>query len=533
MDRLISLEPSNLVTIRVEPGQLCSGELTLRNVMYTMPVAFRLQPINKSRYMVRPQSGIISPLATLTVEITYIMPPSSTLPELVPPSDDSFLLHSVVVPGAAFKDPSSTLDRNDWFTTKKKQVFIDSGIKILFVGSLILARLVADGLMDEVREVLERSDSGWHPADSVDSHGQTLLHIAIGASRADLVQLLLEFEPNVEARSRAGRSPLEAAAAAGEALIVELLLAHRASTDRSGSSAWGPLHFAAGGGHLEVMKLLLLKGTDVDAPTSDGRTALHLAVEKRRRDCSRLLLTYGALVNVRGTDDCDTPLHIAAGLGDEHMVKLLLHKGANKDIRNRLGKTAYDVAAECGHTRLFDALRLGDNLCAAARKGELHTVQRLLENGALINGRDQHGWTALHRASFKGRADMARMLLDKGVDVNARDEDGYGALHCAAEAGQAEVIELLVKKGADVDARTNKGVTALQIADSLHYSGIARTLVHGGAVRDGAAPTVGLASVPFGGTPAREQEKSLKKKANLMSVQRSSFDRALPLACST
>lgn len=156
MDRLISLEPSNLVAIRVEQGHECYGELTLRNVMYTMPVAFRLQPVNKTRYTVRPQSGIISPLATLTVKITYeFSPMSSTLPDSLPYCDDSFLLHSVVVPGAALKNPSSTYDTvpNDWFTTKKKQVFIDSGIKIMFVGSPVLAQLVANGSMDEIREV--------------------------------------------------------------------------------------------------------------------------------------------------------------------------------------------------------------------------------------------------------------------------------------------------------------------------------------------------------------------------------------------
>ncbi|CAK9180248.1 unnamed protein product, partial [Ilex paraguariensis] len=160
MDRLISLEPSNVVAIRIEPGQKCSGELTLRNVMYTMPVAFRLQPVNKTRYTVRPQSGIISPLMTLTVEITYNLLPNSNLPESFPYSDDSFLLHSVVVPGAAVKDPSSTFDSVpiDWFTTKKKQVFIDSGIKIMFVGSPVLAQLVASGSMEEIREVLEKSD---------------------------------------------------------------------------------------------------------------------------------------------------------------------------------------------------------------------------------------------------------------------------------------------------------------------------------------------------------------------------------------
>ncbi|KAJ4829038.1 hypothetical protein Tsubulata_039590 [Turnera subulata] len=529
MDRLIGLEPSNLVAIRIEPGQKCCGELTLRNVMYTMPVAFRIQAMNRTRYTIKPQSGIISPLATLTVEITHHLPPGSVLPDTFPHCEDLFLLHSVVAPGAAIKEPTSTIDAvpPDWFTTKKKQVFEDSGIRIMFVGSPVLAQLVTEGSMDEIREVLERSDPAWNPANSVDPHGQTLLHIAISHGRADIVQLLLEFEPDVEFHSRSGSSPLEAAAAAGEALIVELLLARRASTERSESSARGPIHLAAGAGNLEVLRLLLLKGARVDALTKDGNTALHLAVEERRRDCARLLLASGAKPDIRSTRDGDTPLHIAAGMGDESMVKLLLQKGANKDIRNRNGKTAYDVAAEYGHTRLFDPLKLGDSLCIAARKGEVRTVNRLIENGAAINGRDQHGWTALHRAAFKGKIEVVRILIDKGIDIDAKDEDGYTALHCAVESGHADVIELLVKKGADVEARTNKGVTALQIAESLHYAGIIRVLMHGGAAKDGVSHVAAAVSFPMASKDV--DIKPLKKRPPRARPLRSSFDRAMPL----
>ncbi|XP_068650583.1 protein VAPYRIN-like [Aristolochia californica] len=533
MDRLIKLEPSNVVAIRVEPGQKCYGELTLRNVMYTMPVAFRLQAINKARYSVRPQSGIISPLCTLTVEITYLMPPGSTVPDSGPHSDDSFLLHSVVLPGAAVKEPSSTFDSvpNDWFTTKKKQVFIDSGIKIIFVGSPILAELVAQGAMDQVREVLERSDSSWRPADSVNSTGQTLLHIATARGRADLVQLLLEFEPNVEARNRAGRSPLEAAASAGEALIAELLLARRVSTERAPSSPWAALHFAAGGGHLEVMRLLLLKGANVNAQTNDGRTALHLAAEERRRDCARLLLASGAWTDVRDSTSGNTPLHVAAAGGDEQMVKLLLQKGANKDVRSRIGKSAYDLAAESGHSRLYDVLRLGDSLCVAARKGELRAVQRLLDTGASANGQDQHGWTPLHRACFKGRIDVVRALLEKGVDLDTRDDEGYTPLHCAVEAGQAEVAELLMKRGSDVNARTNKGITAVHIADTLHFSGIARILTQGGATREGSRWVTPPSTFQDGDVDLKKKKKKVIIKRG--GVRRSSIDGTFPLACSS
>lgn len=129
MDSLRSLEPSNLGPI--EHGQKCYGVLTLQNVMYTMPVTFWLHPLIKTRYTIRPQLGIISPLATLTVEIIYHLPLGSNLPHSFPHRDDSFLLHSVVVPGVAIKEPSSMFDAtpNEWFIAKKKQVFLDSGIQ--------------------------------------------------------------------------------------------------------------------------------------------------------------------------------------------------------------------------------------------------------------------------------------------------------------------------------------------------------------------------------------------------------------------
>ncbi|CAM8959602.1 unnamed protein product [Rhodiola kirilowii] len=518
MDRLIGLEPSNTVMIRVEPGEKCFGQLTLKNVMHTMPVGFRLEPKNAARYSVSPQSGIISPLSKLTVEIVYLPPSSAFLEEQDfkgGGNGDGFLLHSVVVPGAVAKDKLLDAVPSDWFTKRKKQVFVDSGIRIKFVGSVILAKLVMEGLMDEVREVLERSEPSWKTVDSVDSHGQSLLHLAVSQSRPDLVQLLLEFDPDVNCHNRSGSSPLETAASVGDALIVELLLAHRAESERSITSQMGPIHLAAGGGHVEVLRLLLLKGANVNSLTKDGNTALHLAVRERKRDCARLLLASGIGPEFQNINEGETALHIASGLGDEHMVKLLLQKGANKEIRNRQGKTAYDLAAEEGHMRLFDALRLGDAFCTAARKGDVKAIQRLIENGVVINGKDQNGWTGLHRAAFKGKTETVRILIGKGVDLDAKDEDGYSALHCAVESGFPDVVELLLKRGADVEARTNRGVTALQISEVMNYPGINRILIQNGAVKDGVASQAYVASnegEAIGKSTGADSYKGMKKK---------------------
>ncbi|MQL74593.1 hypothetical protein Taro_006984 [Colocasia esculenta] len=489
MDKLISLEPSKMVAIRVEPGERCRGELTLRNVMHTMPVAFRFQPQNPSHYSARPQTGIIPPLAALTLEVVYHLPTGCPLPDSLPHSDDSFLLHSVVVPGAGVKDAPFSLDSVplDWFTAKKKQVFTDSSVRVVFVGSAVLARLFSEvnTSLEVVREVLERSDPEWRAADSIDPDtGETLLQLAVARGRPDLVQLLLEFGPDLESTGRSGWTPLEAAAAAGEALMAELLLARSASVSRSPASALGPLHRAAAGGHTEVLRLLLGKGADPDEPAADGSTALRLAVEGRRRACIELLLAAGCRVDARGGADGDTPLHVAAAAGDEATARLLLRRGglACKGARNARGLTACDVAAERGQgRRLLDALGLGDRLHAAARKGDAAAVRRLVEAGAAVDGRDQHGWTALMRAGFKGRVGVMRALLEAGAAVDAREGEGYTALHCAVEGGQAEAAVLLVKRGADVGATTAKGATAMQIADELGDVHIARILAQGGA----------------------------------------------------
>ncbi|KAL9664523.1 hypothetical protein QQ045_019926 [Rhodiola kirilowii] len=125
-----------------------------------------------------------------------------------PFADDSFLLHSVVVPGSVPKDALASSVPQEWFAARRKQVFIDSGIKVVFVGASVLVKFVMTGDMDKLRDVIERS-------------------------RADLVQMLLEYEPDINTHSSSGSSPLESAAASRYALIMEVLMAHGANMERS------------------------------------------------------------------------------------------------------------------------------------------------------------------------------------------------------------------------------------------------------------------------------------------------------------
>lgn len=501
MDRLVIPEPTNEVVVRVEPGRPARGELTLRNAMHTMPVAFRLQPAVRSRFAVRPHTGILAPLAAVTVEVVYL---ASAAPEGpgggggAGRGEDAFLLHSVVAPGAAVREPVTALDsvNPEWFSARRKQVFVDSGIRACFVGAAVAARLVEAGAVEALREVLDRSEPEWRAADAVDESGRTLLDLAVGLGRADIVQVLLEYGADADKPSR-GRTPLETAAASGECLIAELLLANGATP--AGSDA---LHVAAAAGHNDVLKLLLGKPasaspssassasfscsfTSIDAAGRDGKTPLRLAAEAGRRDAVKALLAAGARADARCGADGGTALHAAARRGDEVIARLILANGAagTAAVRDAAGKTAFEIAAEeCHGGRIMDFLGLGEAILAAARKGEARAVRRAADGGASVEGRDAHGWTPLMRAAFKGRADTVRDLVDRGADMDATDAEGYTALHCAAEAGRADVVDLLLKSGANAKTTTVKGRSAAEVAAAAGKSKVVRLLEKAGGV---------------------------------------------------
>ncbi|CAM6123912.1 unnamed protein product [Calypogeia fissa] len=472
MDRLVILDPPDL-SIRVESGKKSVGTLQLRNVMHTMPVGVQIDCSASKKYIIRPPHAIIAPLGVVSVNI--ILNPQFELPDSFDPLClDKFTVKSVVVPGGYSSRSTVSLD---WFTSKKKAVYCDTALKVRLIGGGILRNLVKQGSMDSVRDALERDLT---VADCTDEHGQTAMHVAVSIQRPEMVQLLLEFKVNLELRNKAGQTPLQQASSAGEALITELLLANGANTEATNGSRWTSLHHATVKGHYEVMELLVRHGADLDAIILDGRTAMHIAVAEGHKHCLKLLLEKGCNVDAQSNDG-GTALHIAAARGHVAFVKLLLDRGANKEVRNCQGRTPYAVAVEAGQKLLFDLLRLGDSIRRSARRGDLRTVKKCARNGAVIDGEDQYGWTALHRAALKGRMNVVKFLVENGADVDHKDEEGYTALHTAVESGQKDVVQFLVDRGANVLEKTNRGQTPLHLATTFSYPGIARILVKAGA----------------------------------------------------
>ncbi|XP_071578762.1 transient receptor potential channel pyrexia-like [Temnothorax nylanderi] len=303
----------------------------------------------------------------------------------------------------------------------------------------------------------------------------TCLLISSWLGHVEIARVLLDKSAPVSTCDCDGRTPLHLAACAASVKLVEELLKHGADPRKWDlGKKCTPLHCAAAAGCVATVKCLIKSGANVDAGLS-GKSPLHYAVLNNAGDCVEALLQAGACPN-NPQVYTETPLHVAASLGNVHCTKLLLSHGA--DVRVQLGvarSTPLHLAAEEGSvecTRLL--LNAGAAWEAKNSRGQtamhlaalaqsVETLDALINAGAKVNAEDDDGRTPLHAAVAKAlrSGELVRTLIQAGASVNKADKFGYTPLHIAALNESSPTVMMLLAKGADVTARTKGGVSAL------------------------------------------------------------------------
>jgi len=94
----------------------------------------------------------------------------------------------------------------------------------------------------------------------------------------------------------------------------------------------------------------------------------------------------------------------------------------------------------------------------------LVAAKLLLEKGADIGLKDEHGWTALSWASWTGFPTLVSLFIEKGADLNITDVKGQTPLMIASLRANDEVVRILLEKGADREIKSKEGKTALDFA---------------------------------------------------------------------
>jgi ankyrin repeat protein len=132
------------------------------------------------------------------------------------------------------------------------------------------------------------------------------------------------------------------------------------------------------------------------------------------------------------------------------VVAGLLDEGANINARNQHGQTP-----------LFCAL---ETLISETLYQETDKVLCLLECGADVNLCDITGVAPLHLATHRWSIEVMAALLDKGADIEVKDCLGRTPLFYAC---CLDKVEFLVEKGANVNVRTKHGLSLLHHAAEL------------------------------------------------------------------
>ena len=89
----------------------------------------------------------------------------------------------------------------------------------------------------------------------------------------------------------------------------------------------------------------------------------------------------------------------------------------------------------------------GEQLCEAARNGDVVKVKTLIESGADISFFDSDGLTPLMHAAKLGHTHVVKALLEAGAPWNALSPSNLSAGDFAMDSGHQEAFQLLFNAG--------------------------------------------------------------------------------------
>lgn len=105
----------------------------------------------------------------------------------------------------------------------------------------------------------------------------------------------------------------------------------------------------------------------------------------------------------------------------------------------------------------------------AAYYGDENMVQLLLHYGADVNAANDKGYTPLISAAKEGNSSMVKLLLRYRADIHRRNNGGSSALHLATWFGYSDLVKVLVENGANLNQMNKWQETPLMIARARNH----------------------------------------------------------------
>ncbi|MCJ1311598.1 hypothetical protein MMC25_005271 [Agyrium rufum] len=239
---------------------------------------------------------------------------------------------------------------------------------------------------------------------------------------------------------------------------------------------WNDGFFLPRGLRVTLRFPLISPNLDLDARSNAGGTALNIAVAKGNEDLVRTLLLRGADPDIKPLGGAPS-IYTAAEKRLLDVVKLLLMYGANPDATPSGKSSALWLLATETNSGFMNFFFPASDASAV----DVQLIKMLLDYGANPNAAPAGRDPALCKAAGQGYKDLVQLLLKRGADVNSKAWGGSTALYAAVQRKDKHVTRLLIEHGADVDLAPSGKVPPLWHAVDQGDLELVKMLLQAGA----------------------------------------------------
>ena len=225
--------------------------------------------------------------------------------------------------------------------------------------------------------------------------------------------------------------------------VQQLILAGADVNKRNAFTKDTPILRSLYGDNAEITRLLVYSGADINVKNNYNHSPMFLALEKQKGEFIDLFLSSG----------------VKEGLNTDYLFRAVAKKNYMGVLAMLKGGVKPNVKNTKGNTPLIIAASLGD----------VPTVQSLMAYGADVNAANNDGNTPLIYAARYNHPGVIRELLKPQMmqvplDVNMQNKLGQTALYWGAAKGYEEVVRRLLAADADPTISANDGLVPYMVA---------------------------------------------------------------------
>ncbi|KAM7034868.1 SH3 and multiple ankyrin repeat domains protein 2 isoform 1-T2 [Acridotheres tristis] len=177
--------------------------------------------------------------------------------------------------------------------------------------------------LDNTVEVIKALKNGGAHLDFRARDGMTALHKAARAKNQVALKTLLELGASPNYKDSCGLTPLyHTAVVGGDPFCCELLLHEHATVSCKDENGWQEIHQACRYGHVQHLEHLLFYGADMCAQNASGNTALHICALYNQESCARVLLFRGANKEIKNYNS-QSPFQVAIIAGNFELAEYI------------------------------------------------------------------------------------------------------------------------------------------------------------------------------------------------------------------